>query len=51
MIQGTRYCHGMDHEVLMSIATHTQEAAVKEVQEWLEEYSNRWESDHSVICG
>jgi hypothetical protein len=39
MIQGTRYCHGMDYEVLMSIATHNQEAAVKEVRERVEGYS------------
>jgi hypothetical protein len=38
MIQGTKYCHGIDHEVLMSIATHTQETAVQEIRHWVENF-------------
>jgi hypothetical protein len=40
MIQGTKYCHGMDHEVLKKIATHSQEAAVAEIKSWIEGFGN-----------
>jgi hypothetical protein len=36
MIQGVKYCHGMDYEVLKKIATHSQEAAVEEIKDWIE---------------
>jgi hypothetical protein len=36
MIQGTKYCHGMDYEVLKEIATHSQVTAVEEIKSWVE---------------
>jgi hypothetical protein len=36
LLQGTRYCHGIDPRVLREIATHSQKEALKEIKEWLE---------------
>jgi hypothetical protein len=38
MIQGTKYCHGIDFEVLTSIATYSQESAVSEIRHWIENF-------------
>jgi hypothetical protein len=36
MIQGSKFCHGMEYDVLMSIAKHDQQTAIKEIRDWLE---------------
>jgi hypothetical protein len=36
LLQGTRYCHGIDSKVLREIATHDQTEALREVKRWLE---------------